>query len=173
MVIATHTDRKHIHKQEKLDGLAEQAEIYFSFADKSELSNTEQLSLKIGRQTLQSNNISDRSDFERLEAVCEETDKKLQSSKKLSRTAREYTRCTGILLILIILLLRGITFISLLRNRKNISLKNQILRFEIVNTTAPAAKIAKAKIPQKLLSMTSLFTLSGAQKPIIASSPAV
>lgn len=41
-----------IVKQEKLEGLTEQAETYFSLADKSELSDTEQLSLKICKQTL-------------------------------------------------------------------------------------------------------------------------
>ena len=71
-----------IVKQEKLEGLAEQAETYFSLADKSELSDTEQLSLKICRQTLQNNNISDRSDFEHLKAVWQETDKKNAALKK-------------------------------------------------------------------------------------------
>ena len=71
-----------IVKQEKLEGLTEQAETYFSLAEKSELSDTEQLSLKICRQTLQSNNISDRSDFEHLKAVRQETDKKIAALKK-------------------------------------------------------------------------------------------
>ena len=71
-----------IVKQEKLEGLMEQAETYFSLADKSELSDTEQLSLKICRQTLQNNSISDRSDFERLKAVQKETDKKIAVLKK-------------------------------------------------------------------------------------------
>ncbi len=71
-----------IVKQEKLEGLTEQAETYLSLADKSELSDTEQLSLKICRQTLQSNNISDRSDFERLKAVHQETGKKIADLKK-------------------------------------------------------------------------------------------
>ena len=66
-----------IVKQEKLEGLTEQAETYFSFLNKSELSDTEQLSLKICRQTLQNNSISDRSDFERLKAIQQETDKKI------------------------------------------------------------------------------------------------
>ena len=71
-----------IVKQEKLEGLMEQAETYFSLADKSELSDTEQLSLKICRQTLQNNNISNRSDFERLKAVKQETNKKIAALKK-------------------------------------------------------------------------------------------
>ena len=71
-----------IVKQEKLEGLTEQAETYFSLADKSQLSDTEQLSLKICRQSLQNNNISDRSDFERLKAVRTETDKKIAVLKK-------------------------------------------------------------------------------------------
>ncbi|MCM1061839.1 MAG: relaxase/mobilization nuclease domain-containing protein [Eubacterium sp.] len=66
-----------IVKQEKLEGLTEQAETYFSLADKSELSDTEQLSLKICRQTLLNNNISDRYDFERLKTIRRETDKKI------------------------------------------------------------------------------------------------
>lgn len=71
-----------IVKQEKLEGLTEQAETYFGLADKSELSDTEQLSLKICRQSLLNNNISDRSDYERLKAVRQETDKKIAALKK-------------------------------------------------------------------------------------------
>lgn len=71
-----------IVKQEKLEGLAEQAETYFNLADKSQLSDTEQLSLKICRQSLLNNNISDRSDFERLKAVRTETDRKIAALKK-------------------------------------------------------------------------------------------
>ena len=71
-----------IVKHEKLEGLAEQAETYFSFADKSQLSDTEQLSLKICKQTLLNNNISDRPDFERLKAIRTETDKKIAALKK-------------------------------------------------------------------------------------------
>lgn len=71
-----------IVKQEKLEGLTEQAETYFSLTDKSELSDTEQLSLKICRQSLLNNNISDRSDYEHLKAVRQETDKKIAVLKK-------------------------------------------------------------------------------------------
>jgi len=71
-----------IVKQEKLEGLTEQAETYFSLAKKSKLSDTEQLSLKICRQTFQNNNIFVRSDYERLKAVRQETDKKIAALKK-------------------------------------------------------------------------------------------
>lgn len=71
-----------IVKQEKLEGLADQTETYFSLADKSKLSDTEQLSLKICRQTLLNNNIFDRSDYERLKTVQQETDKKIAALKK-------------------------------------------------------------------------------------------
>lgn len=71
-----------IVKQEKLEGLTEQAETYLSLVDKSKLSDTEQLSLKICRQTLQNNNIYDRSDFERLKTVQRETNKKIAALKK-------------------------------------------------------------------------------------------
>lgn len=71
-----------IVKQEKLEGLTEQAETYFSLADKSQLSYTEQLSLKICRQSLLNNNIFDRRDFERLKAIRTETDKKNAALKK-------------------------------------------------------------------------------------------
>lgn len=71
-----------IVKQEKLEGLTEQAETYFALADKSQLSDIEQLSLKICRQSLLNNNISDRSDFERLKSVRTETDKKIAVLKK-------------------------------------------------------------------------------------------
>jgi len=69
-------------KQEKLEGLTEHAETYFSLVDKSELSDTEQLSLKICRQTLLNNNIFNRSDFERLKSIQQETDKKIAALKK-------------------------------------------------------------------------------------------
>lgn len=71
-----------IVKQKKLEGLTEQAETYFSLANKSQPSDTEQLSLKICRQSLLNNNISDGSDFERLKAVRTETDKKIAVLKK-------------------------------------------------------------------------------------------
>lgn len=71
-----------IVKQEKLDALTEQAKIYFSLTEKSYLSNTEQLSLKICRQTLQSNNISDRSDYDRLKDIRHQTDEKIAVLKK-------------------------------------------------------------------------------------------
>lgn len=66
-----------IVKQEKLEGLTEQAETYFSLTDKSELSDAEQLSLKICRKSLLNNNISDHSDFERLKTVRQKTNKKI------------------------------------------------------------------------------------------------
>ena len=69
-------------KQEKLEGLAEQAETYFRLANKPSLTETEQLSLKICRQTLQNNNISDRSDYEHLKAIRQGTDKKIAVLKK-------------------------------------------------------------------------------------------
>jgi len=71
-----------IVKQEKLEGLTEQAETNFSLADKSELSDIEQLSLKICRKSLLNNNISDHSDFEHLKDVQQETDKKIADLKK-------------------------------------------------------------------------------------------
>lgn len=65
-----------------MEGLTEQAETYFSLADKSELSDTEQLSLKICKRSLLNNNISDRSDYERLKVVRQETDKKIAALQK-------------------------------------------------------------------------------------------
>ncbi len=78
-----------IVKQEKLEGLTEQTETYLSLADKSELSDTEQLSLKICRKSLLNNNISDRSDFQRLKAVRQETDKKIADLKKAFEVCKE------------------------------------------------------------------------------------
>lgn len=78
-----------IVKQEKLEGLMEQTETYFSLADKSQLSDTEQLSLKICRQTLLNNNISNRSDFERLKAIRTETDKKIAALQKTFEDCEE------------------------------------------------------------------------------------
>lgn len=71
-----------IVKQEKLEGLTEQAEIYFRLADQSELSDNEKLSLKICRQSLLNNNISGYSDFEHLKAIRQETNKKIAVLKK-------------------------------------------------------------------------------------------
>ena len=68
-------------KQERLDGLIEQAETYFELIDKPDLSVSEQLRLKICRQTLESNNISDRADYDRLKAVQQETEKKISALK--------------------------------------------------------------------------------------------
>ncbi len=115
-----------IVKQEKLEGLMEQAETYFSLADKSELSDTEQLSLKICRQTLQNNSISDRSDFERLKAVQKETDKKIAVLKKHSRTANRCMIFIWILQKTIMIFLRGIMFLSLLKSRKSRQLRISI-----------------------------------------------
>ena len=67
--------------QERLDGLIEQAKIYFEFIDKPDLSVSEQLRLKICKQTLKSNNISNRADFDRLKDVQQETDKKIATLK--------------------------------------------------------------------------------------------
>lgn len=64
-------------KQERLDGLIEQAEAYFELIDKPDLSVSEQLRLKICRQTLESNNISNRADLDSLKAIQQETDKKI------------------------------------------------------------------------------------------------
>ena len=64
-------------KQERLDSLIEQAETYFELIGKTDLSVSEQLRLKICRQTLESNNISDQADFDRLKAIQQETDKKI------------------------------------------------------------------------------------------------
>ena len=76
-------------KQEKFEGLVEQAETYFNLADKSELSDTEKLSLEICRQTLHNNNISDSSDYKRLKAVRQETDKKIAALKKTFEDCEE------------------------------------------------------------------------------------
>ncbi len=78
-----------IVKQEKMEGLTEQAKTYFSLADKPQLSDTEQLSLKICRHTLLNNNISDHSDFEQLKAVQQETDKKIAVLKKTFEDCKE------------------------------------------------------------------------------------
>ena len=68
-------------KQERLDGLIEQAETYFDLIDRPDLSASEQLRLKICRQTLESNNISDRADYDRLKTVQQDTDKKIAALK--------------------------------------------------------------------------------------------
>lgn len=65
-----------IVRLEKLESLTEQAENYFSLSHKDNLSASEQLQLNICRQTLTINNINSRSDYDRLKALHQETDKK-------------------------------------------------------------------------------------------------
>lgn len=66
-----------IVRLEKLENLTEQAENYFRLSDKDNLSPSEQLQLKICRQTLTNNNINSSSDCERLKAFHRETSKKI------------------------------------------------------------------------------------------------
>ena len=70
-----------IVSQEKLEGLTEQAEEYFSLADKASLSPAEQLKLNICRQSMINNNINVREDFDRLNALLKETGKKIAALK--------------------------------------------------------------------------------------------
>ena len=58
------------------------AETYFELIDKPDLSGSEQLRLKICKQTLENNNISERSDFDRLKTIQQEADKKITALKK-------------------------------------------------------------------------------------------
>ena len=76
-------------KQERLDGLIEQAETYFELIDKPDLSVSEQLRLKICKQTLENNNISDRDDFDRLKAIHQEADKKIAALKNSSENCKQ------------------------------------------------------------------------------------
>ena len=76
-------------KQERLDGLIEQAEAYFELIDRPDLSTSEQLRLKICSQTLESNNISDRADYDRLKAIQQETDKKISVLKNSFEKCRK------------------------------------------------------------------------------------
>ena len=76
-------------KQERLDGLIEQAETYFELIDRPDLSASEELRLEICRQTLESNNISDRADYDRLKAIQQETDKKISALKKSFENCRK------------------------------------------------------------------------------------
>lgn len=66
-----------IVKQDKLEGLAEQADIYFSLSDKAALSPSEQLKLNICRQAMENNNIHSREDYDRLNLLQKETGKKI------------------------------------------------------------------------------------------------
>ena len=68
-------------KQEHLNDILEQAELFFSLSDKSTLSGSEQLKLNISRQVMKNNNICDCSDYEQLKAVQRETDKKITALK--------------------------------------------------------------------------------------------
>lgn len=64
-------------KQDKLDSLIEQYELYYELTNKPALSPAEQLSLNICKQTLQNSNITDRSNFEHLKALQQEMSKKI------------------------------------------------------------------------------------------------
>ena len=70
-----------IVRLEKLESLTEQVENYFSLSHKDNLSASEQLQLNICRQTLTTNNINSRSDYDRLKALHQETDKKIAALK--------------------------------------------------------------------------------------------
>ena len=70
-----------IVRHEKLEGLADQAEEYFSLADRASLSPAEQLKLNICRQSMINNNINVREDFDRLNALLKETGKKIAALK--------------------------------------------------------------------------------------------
>lgn len=78
-----------IVKQDKLEGLAEQADIYFSLADKAELSPPEQLKLNICRQAMENNNIHSREDFERLNILQRETGKKIAVLKESFESCKQ------------------------------------------------------------------------------------
>lgn len=84
---------------------------------------------------LHNNNISDRSDYERLKTVQKETDKKIAALKKFLRTARE---CTRILLILIILLLRVIMSLNLWRENEKDSLLKSRKQYNPIILNYPA-----------------------------------
>ena len=66
-----------ISKQEHLNTLLEQANIYFSLADKSDLSPAEQLKLTIARTTVRNGNIQSHNDYDRLKSEQAEIDKKI------------------------------------------------------------------------------------------------
>lgn len=69
-------------KQEHLNGIIEQAELFFSLSDKPTLSGSEQMKLTISSYSVQSNNIHDRADLDRLKSVQAETDKKIAVLKE-------------------------------------------------------------------------------------------
>lgn len=64
-------------RQEHLQGVIEQAEIFFSLSDKPTLSASEQLKLKMVSSVLSANNIQSRDDYNRLITIKQETDKKI------------------------------------------------------------------------------------------------
>jgi len=68
---------KLISKQEHLNTLLEQADIYFSLVDRSNLSTAEQLKLTIGRTAVRNGNIQSREDYNRLKSKQAEIDKKI------------------------------------------------------------------------------------------------
>ena len=76
-------------KQDKLTCLSEQAELYFELVGKPSLSPTEQLRLNLCRQALQSNNITDRSDLDRLKTMQQENSTKIAALEKSFKDCRD------------------------------------------------------------------------------------
>ncbi len=70
-----------IMKNERLETLAEQTDIYLSLVDKPDPSAAEQLQLNICKQTLHNNNIKSHSDIDRLKSLQQETNKKIAALK--------------------------------------------------------------------------------------------
>ncbi len=69
-------------KHDKLESLLQQAELYFDLSEKPELSDIEQLQLKVNRQSIENNDIYSRSDLERIKEELKKTDKQLNTQNE-------------------------------------------------------------------------------------------
>jgi Lhr-like helicase len=106
-------------KQEHLNDILEQSELFFSLSDKSTLSGSEQLKLNISRQAMKNNNICDRSDYEHLKSIQQETDKKIAVLKDNFKDCKLLYEVYADIAKTYYDISKGITFLGLLRKNGN------------------------------------------------------
>ena len=76
-------------EQERLTSLIQQAEIYFNLADRTDLTDMEQLRLTVSRQSVQNNGITEKAGLDRLRLKLQETEKQTVSLKEQLRKCQQ------------------------------------------------------------------------------------
>jgi len=104
-----------ISRQEHLNTLLEQADIYFSLAYRSDLSPAEQLKLTIGRTAAQNGNIQSREDYDRLKSEQAEIYKKIAALKNNFKNCENIYRIYEAIADTYCKIYVGILFLILLR----------------------------------------------------------